>query len=126
MAIVIIDRNDLSGIPGVSGTDAELDYAAKRASARVEEAWCNPTGSPPQWVRDIAIDVAVRYLTNPRGVSSVTRRVDDASRTERYGEGGPGAVPQIGFHLTDDEKTRLCPKVRRSVGTITTKVPGYR
>jgi hypothetical protein len=120
----LITADDLSGIPGISGTPDELAYAARRASSSVAPAWCRPVDPPPQWVKDIAIDVAVRYLHNPRGTTSVTRRIDDASRTERYEDGVASGVGS--FELEDSERKRLCPAVRRRVGSIRLAVPGYR
>lgn len=120
----IITKNDLAGLPGVTGTDTELEYAARRAGVAVESAWATPVDPVPQWVKDLATDVAVRYLNNPRGVTSVTRSVDDASRTERYGE--RGAPLGGGFTLTDDELARLSAIVRRRVGSTRLAVPGYQ
>lgn len=119
----LIAANDLEDLPGLATTEEQRTYAARRASSLVVSRWADPISPPPEWVRDIAIDVAVRYLTNPRGITSVTRTVDDASRTERY----EGPRREGGFNLTDDEIARLNPTVRRRrVGSIRLAVPDRR
>lgn len=119
----IITKDDLAGLPGVTGTDAQLAYAARRAGTAVSSAWRTPIDPVPQWVKDIAIDVAMRYLSNPTGATSTTRSVDDASRTVRYDR---GPTPGGGFTLTADERSKLSPIVRRRVGSARLAVPGYQ
>lgn len=127
---VIITAADLAGVPGLgAASDDEKTYAARRAGDLVASSWCTPTDPVPQWVKDIAVDVAVRYLSNPRNLSSVTRTkaLDDASRseTERYADGTRG-----GLSLTDDELTRLCPTAITGrvagIGSMRLRVPGYQ
>lgn len=120
----IITGSDLATVPGARDSSAEdRDYAAQRASNAVAAAWSNPVTPPPNWVRDIAIDLAVDYLANPTGATSTTRSIDDASRTVRYEgarvRGGP-------FLLTEDERSRLCPRITRRVGSVRLAVPRYR
>ena len=125
MAGQLITRADLTAVPGVTGTDEQLDYAARRASDAVTSGWCNPIDPAPPWVKDIAIDMAADYLANPTGATSTTRSVDDASRTVRWdGNYRPRRIAS--FELTDAERDKLCPKVRRGVGSIRLGVPGYR
>lgn len=119
----IITDNDLLELTDLlpAATDQQLKYAARRASSLVAGNWASPIDPAPQWVKDIAIDVAARYLANPRGVTSVTRSLDDASRTERYEGGGTRAGK---FYLDDDEFAKLNPKVRTRVGSTRLHVPG--
>lgn len=118
----LIDKFDLEAVPGITGTDATLTYVARRASTAVASKWCHPIDPAPDWVKDIAIDVAVRYLNNPKGITSVTRSVDDASRTERFENTGQRMTR--GFELTDEEIAALCPVRRNRVGSIRLRVPG--
>lgn len=120
----LIEAADLVEVPGVTGTETDLAYAARRASSSVMSAWCRPVDPVPGWVRDIAVDIAARYLRNPRGTTSVTRHVDDASRTERFAE--KGTVLPGTFDPTEDELAKLCPKARRRLGSIRLSVPGYQ
>jgi hypothetical protein len=117
----IITGADLVNVPGVSGTPAELEYAARRAAAAVAASWCNPVDPAPQWVKDIAIDVAADYLVNPTGATSTSRSIDDASRTVSFKAQRPRRPGP--FQLTENEAERLCPKVRRGVGSISLGVP---
>lgn len=117
----IITYQDLVDVPGLSATEGQRTYAARRASNLVASKWVKPVDDAPQWVKDIAIDVATRYLANPRGVTSYTRSVDDASRTERFENGARG-----GFYLTAGELEQLCPTMRRRVGSARLSVPGYQ
>lgn len=112
-----------------TGADArQLDFAAERASALVAAAWVAPSvGAPwPEWVRSIAIEVALRWLYNPKGLESLTVAVDDASRTERNGRLAAGGGH--GLSLTDAERRALggIRQMRSRVGSIGLSVPGYR
>ena len=110
-----------------TGAEArQLDFAAERASALVAAAWVAPSvGAPwPEWVRSIAIEVALRWLYNPKGLESYTVAVDDASRTERAGAG----AHRVGLSLTDAERRALggVRQMGSRVGSIGLSVPGYR
>lgn len=121
--MTIITKHDLAEVPNLPSSEADLTYAARRASSAVGAAWANPVDPAPLWVKDIAIDVAVRYLHNPRGTTSVTRSIDDASRTERYER---GSIPGGNFSLTDAEADKLTRRPRRRTGSIRLTVPGYQ
>ncbi|GAA1909365.1 hypothetical protein GCM10009737_08270 [Nocardioides lentus] len=111
----LITEPDLAAVPGVPGTVEGRTYAARRASTAVGRHWAGAVPAP-QWVKDIAIDLAVDYLHNPTGTTSVTRSVDDASRTDRYDGARRRGAP---FELTATEIARLAPpKARRRVGSI--------
>lgn len=118
----LISETDLQDLPGITSTPAQRTYAARRASNLVSSHWAKPVDPVPPWVKDIAIDVAARYLSNPRGLASTTRTVDEASRTERF-ETGTGSRPRRGFFLEEDELRRLAPKIRRRVGSVRLGVP---
>lgn len=121
--MAIISGTDLTNVPGIPA-NVDLDYLARRASSAVEAAWCHPVNPAPAWVKDIAIDVALRGASNPMGRTSrtLTRSIDDASRseTERYDSGA------VGWALTDEERSRLCPIPRRGIGSMRLRVPGYQ
>jgi hypothetical protein len=109
----------------VSGT---LDNIADRANALVTEEWtANVVSPPPEWVKNIAWDVAVRAGANPKGLTSETRSWDDATRTERWEAAG-----RIGVYLTDDELDRLQGRPTGADGasvviakSIRMRVPGW-
>lgn len=122
MSSQLIGGSDLTDVPGVNGTDAQLEYAARRASDAVMSGWCNPIDPPPQWVRDIAVDMAADYLMNPTGATSTTRSVDDASRTVRW-DGNLRPRRTASFELTDAERQKLCPKIRLGLGNMRVHVP---
>lgn len=123
--VVIIAASDLASVPGAKDKpEADRSYAAQRASAAVSGAWCSPVTPIPDWVKNIAIDLAVDYLVNPTGATSTTRSIDDASRTVRFdGQQSRRSGP---FRLTDDERSRLCPRITRRVGSLRLNVPGCR
>lgn len=79
-----------------------LDNIAQRTNQLVDEEWANPVTPIPQWVVNIAWDVALRAGVNPTGVTSTTRSFDDITRTDRWEAG-----QRNGVHLTDDERQLL-------------------
>lgn len=81
---------------------AALDNVADRTNALVDEEWSNPSDPAPQWVVNIAWNVAIRAGRNPLGVTSTTRSFDDITRTDRWEAGQPEGV-----FLTDDERRLL-------------------
>lgn len=83
-------------------TSARLDNIAQRTNALIDEAWAAPRSPIPQWVVNIAYDVAIRAGRNPLGVTSKTRSFDDTTVTERF-----DASEQVGVYLTDAEQFRL-------------------
>jgi hypothetical protein len=81
---------------------ATYDNIAERAVATVMEKWANPRDPAPQWVINIAWDVAVRGGSNPKQVTSRTDQWDDITETERFDPSGPK-----GIYLTDEEEQKL-------------------
>lgn len=55
----------------------------------------------PATVKAIALSAAARDYTNPNGITSTTRAIDDFNRTDRY-EGNSGSL-----YLTDEERAML-------------------
>ena len=103
-----------------------LTHAVDRATALVLEAWAKPVDPAPAWVVAITEAVAIRWLNNPKGLSSLTISIDDASRTERRDT----EEIRTGFYLTDEEARRLAaaggPSKQNRVGSIRLAVPGYQ
>lgn len=103
----IISGEELANYLGASvAADGDrLDLIVELANGLVSEKWANPTDADkvPTWVRAIAFEVAARPLRNPGGLASVTRHVDDASRTERLSD----AAARAGLFLTTEEEARL-------------------
>lgn len=102
---------------------ARLALIVELTNGLVEEKWTNPTPDDiPIWVRAITFEVAARPLRNPGGHASVTRHVDDASRTERLAD----AAARAGVFLTVEEETRLAntgrARGKRRYGTIRLRV----
>lgn len=95
-------------------------------NALVEDEWRNPdptNTAVPAFVTAIAWAVAIRAGSNPKGLSSWTRKWDDISRTERQ-EGSQ----QVGVYLTDEERAQLhggAPPLRRRVKSIKLGIPGW-
>lgn len=99
-------------------TNERLALIVDLANGIVTDAWAHPVLPAPAGVVAIALEVAARPLRNPKGLSSFTRHVDDASRTERLSD----AAARAGVFLTDDERAILTgdgtKKKRRQYGTI--------
>lgn len=119
----IITGSRLATYLGVA-VDDKLNYLAELANGLVEAEWRNPVDPAPAWVVTIALEAAARPARNPRGLGSVTRSIDDGSRTERYSE----TAARAGVYLLDAELRRLqqLPTTSRSgrvAGTIRAKVP---
>lgn len=81
---------------------AALDNIASRTNLLIDEEWVNPRTPVPQWIVNLAWDVAIRAGANPRGHTSETKSFDDITRTERFDPNKP-----TGVYLTDDEKAKL-------------------
>lgn len=118
----IITGPNLASQPGVQGYTADqLKGTADRVNALIGEAWKDPSDPAPQWVVEIALDVATRYLANPKGLESWTRSIDDASRTERVRIGD-----LTGLFLTEAQKRRLRGGAGRRARSMRLRVPGYQ
>jgi hypothetical protein len=113
----------LTGADLASYLDAPLDGAidniAQRANALVTQEWANPTTIVPEWVKNIAWDVAIRAAANPKGVTSQTRSWDDLTMTQRWEAG------TTGVKLLDDEKALLNASAG-AVGTASSPVRSIR
>lgn len=83
--------------------DEKIAYLTELANGLVNDEWKTPTTPAPTWVVTIALEAAGRPARNPKGLASVTRSVDDGSRTERLSD----VAAQSGVFLTDDELRRL-------------------
>lgn len=92
---------DLASFLGVDETNA-IDSIVDRTNALVLEEWASPVFPIPQWVTNIAWDVAVRAGSNPGGKTSTTRAWDDITVTDRWEAGAP-----TGVALTPEEALRL-------------------
>ena len=121
----IITGTDLASYPGVdkSLTPTQLDWIASQINGLVEGTWQCPVEPIPAWVKAIALNAAGRFAQNPKGLESWTRRVDDASRTERLHASAGGS----GLGLTSDEMAALsCADLPTGVGTVWTWPHGRR
>lgn len=119
-ALNIIKATELADYLGV-GLDKRIETLTSLANGLVSEAWRNQVTPIPTTVKSIALEVAARPGRNPKGLSSWTRSVDDASRTERLSD----AAARAGVYLTADERTQLrgsplasrAGRVVKSIGT---------
>jgi hypothetical protein len=96
-----------------------------RTNALVTEQWTHPVDPVPEWVKNIAWNVAIRAGANPTGVTSTTRAWDDITRTDRFESG-----QKQGVYLTDDEETKLHGDIDSAggpvaAGSIPMVVPGW-
>lgn len=103
----IITGGELTNYLGSSAPAAggRLELIVELANGLVTDAWATPTepNAIPSWVRAITFEVAARPLRNPGGLASVTRHIDDASRTERLSD----LAARAGLFLTAEEEARL-------------------
>lgn len=103
-----------------------LTNIVTRTNSLVTEEWANPVDPVPEWVTNIAWNVAIRAGDNPSpGKTSTTRSWDDVSITDRWEAGRSGGV-----FLTDEESRLLHgdtadPTQPVGVGSIQLKVPGW-
>lgn len=102
---------------------ASLTFIAELTNDVIEEEWQSPVEPVPNRIRALALTVAARAGSNPKGLTSWTRSWDDVSRTERV-----ESARQLGVYLTDDEKASLnATEVEpvSPIGTIHTPVRGW-
>lgn len=123
----VITAPELTGYLGslVQVDTEQLGVIVELTNGLVMEKWANPVSDPqliPPSVKALALEVAARPCRNPRGASSVTKSVDDASKTERL----PDRAARAGVFLTSDELALLggVKRRRRRMGTIRVRV-GY-
>lgn len=82
----------------------QITLITNKTNELVTEAWNDPVDPAPARVWTVAINVATRAVSNPKGLTSWTRSWDDVSRTERVEGGGER---KYGLFLTDDELIEL-------------------
>ena len=110
------------GAPGLTA-DPRLILIVDMTNGLIEEKWVNPTEPAPVSIKLLAFAIASRAWrsdASKAALQSVTRSVDDASRTERYAV----SANEVGVFLTDDELAQLRPQ-RRRARSIRLKVPGF-
>lgn len=122
-ALDVINTASAASYAGVSVGDFPAIWV-DLANGLVTEAWKAPTPEPPypSWVQGIALEAVARAIRNPKGLASVTRSIDDGSRTERL----PDETSRAGIYLLPEEQAKLAGTTRRTqrLGTIRTRV-GY-
>jgi hypothetical protein len=100
----IIDVQDLADYLRDSSlaSDAALIQIVDLVNDLVNDNWSTPADPAPARIRLLALNVGARaWAWNPASANleSITRSIDDGSRTERYRSGSSlGSV-----YLTDDE-----------------------
>ncbi len=104
---------------------AALTLIATKTNELVTEVWTadpKPATAPVR-VWTVAMAVAARAASNPKGLTSWTRSWDDVAKTERV-EGG---ARRFGLFLTDEELAELNGDIgaHGSVGTIHTPARGW-
>ena len=107
-------------------TNTRLILITDLTNGLVNEKWITPVDPIPFSVKLIALTVASRAWRNDASkaaLQSVTRSVDDASRTERYAVSASDAS-EAGVFLTASELAQLRP-TRKRVRSIRLRVPGF-
>lgn len=120
MNIITVDdlKTYLAG--DTSLTDVELAFKVDLANGVVSDAYTAAVDPPPTWVVALALEVAARACRpTSGGLASLTRTVDDASRTERYSTD----ASRGGVFLTDQERLQL--EGRKRAGTVKGYAPSY-
>lgn len=118
----VITEDDLASYlrdPSLSD-NASLIQIVEWVNELVTEEWSDPADPVPARIMLLALNVAARAWVNDpsrANVESVSRTIDDGSRTERYRTSiTQGSI----VYLTDDERAMLNGRtVRRSVRLIT-------
>jgi hypothetical protein len=98
-----------------------LTLIVTKTNELVTEAWLDPVTPVPVRVWTVAINVAARAASNPKGLTSWTRSWDDISRTERV-EGGDR---RFGLFLTDEDLLDLNGDQSPTSGAGTIHTPSY-
>lgn len=120
-----IDTTLLAAYPGVVVADAAtMQLVVDLVNGQVGDILGDLEPVPAR-ATAVALEAAARALRNPQGFTSVSKKIDDWTKTERW-EGGDEA-PKGGIHLTEAEQAELWGMVRGTpgVGTIRLGVPGY-
>lgn len=107
----IIGVNDLADFLGVEtvASDSRAAYIVGLTNGLLAEVWAAPVDPVPTSVQVLALEVAARGFQARPGagrMESVTRSIDDGSRTERYAASVADQTGRSVF-LTDDEEARL-------------------
>ena len=105
--------------------DGALTSIVSRTNSLVTQEWASPVDPAPEWVKNIAWNVAIRAGANPTGFTSTTRSWDDVTRTDRFESG-----QAQGVYLTDEEQALLHGDADDSAqpiaaGSIRMKIPGW-
>lgn len=122
MVDVIADE-ELAALLGLTVTDA-LSLIVEKTNLLITENWTESVDPVPTSVWALAVNIATRALSNPKGLSSWTRSWDDVTRTERM-EGD--ALNRLGLYITAEEIATLNGDLDTDddapvgVGTIQTK-----
>lgn len=113
----IITDVELASYLSVDVTPA-MTLVAGKTNELVTEAWENPVDPVPVRVWSVAMNVAARAVSNPKGLTSWTRSWDDVTRTERV----EGSDRRVGLFLTAEDLAELNgdPDPAGGVGTIAT------
>lgn len=131
MAEQIFTDIELSAYPGVNldgVTAGTIQLVVMMANGMVTDIIGELTPVPVR-AKAIALEVAARSLRNPEGASSVSKKIDDWTKTIRWeGEG----AEEAGVFLTDAEEAELRRMLaaanrstRRRSRSISMHVPGY-
>lgn len=104
-------------------TNTRLILITDLTNGLINEKWVNPVDPAPVSIKLLAFAIASRAWRNDASkaaLQSITRSVDDASRTERYAV----SASEVGVFLTDSELGQLRPS-RKRARSIRLKVPGF-
>ena len=104
-------------------TNTRLILIADLTNGLINEKWVTPVNPAPVSIELLAYAVASRAWRNDASktaLQSITRSIDDASRTERYAV----SASEVGVFLTDSELGQLRPS-RKRARSIRLKVPGF-
>lgn len=124
--MAVVTGPDVAAYLQLDSEDARAEYVATLVDGLIDEKWVTPVDPVPASVKLMALNVAARaYHASPgRGrLESVTRSVDDASRTERYAS---SAGDGEGVFLTEADLAVLNGGTgRKRVRSMRLRVPGY-
>ena len=129
----VISASDLATHLGNADleTDPRLVQIVTLTNGLITEKWRNPADPVPVSVQLLGLAVGARAwrATPATGqLESITRSVDDASRTERYVV-ERGNLDGHHVYITEAELAALNggdPRLRQRTGSIRLKVPGYQ